>query len=288
VNFFYKIAIVIVIFIGFGVVGAALFISGNRAQLLPDSQLPIIESGVLYVDTDAITPVGGGGRVGNGQDYRIRLSAGKTVMVETTVDWLNLKVMLYDEGRLIGESSCGYNARCRFFAEMPKDGWGILRVNWGADGRHAPFSLEVRHVRSNFSLGKPYTRMEVLLFPPMPSIDLDVIYKGKMSASDVPLFKPGGGGIQEYKLRLEVGKPVLVQARSAGFKVLVSAYGEDGRIGFDPRRGRFNTSFACLQIEPPLDGIYTLRVTTPDNVRDTKAGEFTLEVFNIKSDEQSC
>jgi hypothetical protein len=280
----WKIAAILLIVIG--VVSLTLFLRGEGRPRLPTSQLPTIETGVLY--TVAITRGSGVGIAGDEQDYRIRLSAGKMVMVETAVAWLDMRVMLYSNGLLLGESSCGYNARCHFFAEVPEDGWGILRVKWGSNGGQAPFSLEVRQVRNESSRGEPSAHTGVLPTHSIPTIDLDVIYKGMMSASDVPLFKSGGGGAQEYQLRLKAGQPVLVQARSAGFDIFVSVHGEDGRIAFDPRRTGFDASRACVRAEAPIDGLYTLRVTTRDNVRDFKAGDFTLEAFTIQSDEQSC
>lgn len=278
--------IVVILFIVIGVVAVTLFLRGDDRPMLPTSQLPAIETGVLYMV--AMKRGSGVGEAGDEQNYRIRLNAGKMVMVETAVAWLDMKVMLYSNGRLIGESSCGYNARCHFFAEVPEDGWGILRVKWGRTDGQAPFSLEVRQVRNEVFRGEPSVRTGVLLAHPIPTIELDVIYKGVMSPSDVPLFKSGGGGAQEYQLRLKAGQPVLVQARSADFDIFVSVYGEDGRIAFDPRRTGFDGSRACVRAVAPVDGLYTLRVTTRDNVRDFKAGDFTLEALNIHSDEQSC
>ena len=262
-----------------------LFLSRDEGQRrLPRTPIPIIEANVVYSDSlarvDAPTVGGNSGFVDFQQDFRIRLNAGKKVMVETVVGWLDIEVSLYDGDKQLGELYCGYNAQCKFFADIRKDGWSILRVRGKAATDPQPFTLEVREVQSTFFRGVPSGREGILPESTVPSIDLDVVYNGTMLVSDAPLYWSGNGIVQDFQMRLNAGEPVLVQAKSDGFGIGVGVYGEGRTLDFDFDDGM---SFrACMQIEVPKTGNYALRVMAPDT-QDLKSGSFKLEVSKVLS-----
>ncbi|MGF6088215.1 hypothetical protein [Pseudomonas sp. 18173] len=270
-------------------IAMAAFINHNIQISLPRTPLPTIESEVVYVvnlvPADAPYLGKSGALEGVQQDYRIHLKADKTYMFEVAVGWLGVEVSLYNEGRLLGDTSCGYNARCKFFAQLPQDGWGTIRISRGVGEKPESFSLEVRRVKNAFYRGKQSDRISILQAAPMPIIDFDVVYDGNMAASDAPAFFNGGGNIQDFRVRLKAGQTVLAQAKSTEFDILVDIYGEDRRLGFDAANDI--TPQACAQAKAPKDGLYTLRVTAIDLAK-SQTGSFTLEVSKPLSDEQIC
>lgn len=111
------------------------------------SSLPVIETNVLYdasvTAADAPSVIDGGPLFGNQQDYRIRLAAGKTYMIETSMGWQDIGVALYENGQRLGETSCGFRARCSFFVDTEKEVLGTLRIRGDARNSQEPLSVEV-------------------------------------------------------------------------------------------------------------------------------------------------
>jgi hypothetical protein len=270
-------------------IAIALFNHHDIQISLPRLPLPTIESDVVYIvnlaPSDAPHIGKGGGLDGVQQDYRIHLKAGKTYMFEVAVGWLEAEVSLYNENRLLGDTSCGYNARCKFFAQSPQDSWGTVRISGGVGEKPEKFSLEVRRVKNAIFLGKQSDRIRVLQSASIPIINFNVVYDGEIKASDAPTFFNGRENSQDFRIHLEAGQTALAQAKSKGFDISVGIYGEDRKFDFDIDDGV--TPHTCVQVTAPEDGLYTLRVTALD-LQKSQTGSFTLEVSKLLSDEQMC
>ena len=261
----------------------------NAQQEQPRDALPVIETNVLYdasiTSADAPAVIDGGPLFGNQQDYRIHLAAGKTWMVETSMGWQDIGVSLYENGKRLDEASCGFRARCSFFVDTEKDVTGTLRIRGDARNSQEPLTIEVREVTSAFLTGKPSGRTGKLTPAPIPVIDRDGTFTGSLSASDSPLFWRGGGSLKDYQIPLTAGQNVLIKAKSSETDLGVALFAPDETLA--RKFAEEKNQDACIQVNVPADGRYTLRVMARD-LNAAPAANYSLDVVRAASPEQVC
>lgn len=282
----------IAILIVLSVVGVVLSTRYSKQNELPHILMPTIESGVLYdvsmTSSDLPTLRRG---VGVEQYYHILLKAGISYKFTSHVDWLGMEAHLYaDDGKQIGEMECAYRARCDFYVTPKKDTWGLLRIvgNYDAVDTDKKFTLEVGESASLYGSTPPPNRTITLRPGTLPVINSNIYYTGTVSQKDVPFYKSGEGSIQNYSIHLPAGQKVQAIAKSSGFDISLQILDADrvlvSRFSEEDKRD------ACLQVTPPKEGMYILRVMTRnlDNLKTPGAGDFTLEVSTNDKISQPC
>lgn len=279
----------ITLFIAAGV--AAWLLSKNRdnENTLPQTPPGVIESNVLYdasvTPADAPSTGAGGPIMGYQQDYQIHLQAGKTWMVETSVGWQDVAVALYENGKQLGKSSCGFRARCQFFVDAEKEISGTLRIRGDGNNSEEPLTLEVREVANSFMTGNPSTRTGKLQPAPVSVIENDGVYTGMQLTHNAPLNWFGTGSLQDYKIQLKAGQKIRVKATSPQVEIGIGLISPEQilarKFAQDIKQG------ACILAEAPADGSYTLRVMARE-LKDTSPIDYTLDISRAVSPEQTC
>lgn len=206
-------------------------------------------------------------------------------MVETAMGWQDIGVSLYENGKRLGETRCGFRARCQFFVDTGKDVLATLRIRGDARNSQEPLSVEVREVTNSFLTGQPSSRTGKLTPAPFPVIDHDGTFSGSLSASGSPLFWRGGGSLRDYQIQLTAGQNVLIKARSAETGLGVDLFAPDETLG--RKFAREINQDACIQVSAPADGKYIVRVMARD-LKNVPAAEYTLEVTRTASPGQIC
>lgn len=279
----------ITLFIAAGV--AAWLLSKNRdsENTLPQTPLGVIESNVLYdasvTPADAPSTGAGGPIMGYQQDYQIQLQAGKTWMVETAVGWQDVAVALYENGKQLGKSSCAFRARCQFFVDAEKAISGTLRIRADGNNSEEPLTLEVREVANSFMTGNPSTRTGKLQPAPVSVIEHDGVYTGMQLTHNAPLDWFGTGSLQDYKIQLKAGQKIRVKATSPQTNIGVGIIGTDEI--FARKFARDSNQSACILVDAPADGSYTLRVMARE-LKDASPIDYTLDISRSVSPEETC
>lgn len=279
----------IILFIAAGIIAWLLSKNHNSENTLPQTPLAVIESNVLYdasvTPADAPSTGAGGPIVGYQQDYHIQLQAGKTWMVETAVGWQDVAVALYENGKQLGKSSCGFRARCQFFVDAEKEISGTLRIRGDGNNSEEPLTLEVREVANSFMTGTPSTRTGKLQAAPISVLENDGVYTGLQLTPDAPLNWYGSGSLQDYKIQLKAGQKVLVKATSPQVEIGIGLISPEQilarKFAQDIHQG------ACIVAEAPADGSYTLRIMARE-LKDSSPIDYTLDISRAVSPEQTC
>lgn len=279
----------IILLIVAGLAGVALLNIGNDQNNLPRPPIPSLEPGVIYTVTmtseDAPYFSDRGAVTGVQQDYLVNLKAGNSYWFESSVGWLGMEASLSEDGLLLGEMECGYNARCNFSVKPTKDTVALLRVKGDADSWKRAFTLDISVNDDDIFSRKPSSRTGKLYPASIPVVSSNVIYTGAFRTSDSPVFRNGEGSLQDYRIHLSAGQRVLVNVKSKGFDVGISLM--NNKLNSLEREFSDDGYNACIDANVAEEGMYLIRLTTGDT-RALKNGDFTLEVSTPASSEQTC
>lgn len=281
-----KILIAVVAVVGLMV--GPMLIYGASQNLLPRQLMPAIENNVVYSGSMTSDDWGWGGPSGEHRNYRIPLEAGKLLMVDASSERIFARFKLFnDDGQMLEDMPCSFQPYCRFFVDVRKSGWGILRISASSNGGEKEFAVETRYVGGASSSGGVSSRNADAPMPPkLQILNLNELYRGEMLKSDLPGYR-NDGAMQSYGLRLNAGQVVMIRAKSEEVSLSLSVHDQDGRLDMKTSRGGGIRKLACLPIKAPENGVYSMQVMS-EGTGEARLGRFTLEVFDITSDDQFC
>lgn len=276
----YKTKIISLFIILLSIIIGLIWINTTKRNELPKVSFPTIEANVLYLisphNSDAPSLSDGGQYEGVQQEYRILLQRGKTYYTDMNVDWRDaVYVALFEDNKLLGQTSCGWQARCNFIVVAEHDIWATLKVR-STGIKNIPFTVAVYDATGHgmFSGFRPKHNSDITAAP-IPFIENDGVYHGTFYASNSPLFWTGKGSLNDYRISLNQDDTIMVKADSSGANIGVSLYNEEKRYAQGFKRG--DDTDACFKVKIPDAGQYIIRVWTKD-LQNKKSQDFILQL----------